>query len=126
MTILLVEDDSEFAQDLLALWHPTGAVRRAATVEEATRCLEEWVPDLVLLDLCLPKSEEDGLGLLSLIRREKGWTTPVIVMTGSASAEARRRARDLRADAYLRKPVDVEELGRIVKSLLPEGGGREH
>ncbi len=116
--ILLVEDDAEFARDLLALWHPPATIRRAACVEEAIRDLAGLVPDLVLLDLCLPSSEEQGLGLLALIRRERGRATPVIVLTSSTSARVREEVQRLGIEAFLRKPPDLRELDRTVCRVL--------
>jgi DNA-binding response OmpR family regulator len=117
-SILFVEDDAEFAQDLLAVWHPTGVVRRAASVDEAIAHMAEAATQLVLLDLCLPAQEEDGLHLLRLIRQAWGWNVPVVVLTRSASAEIRGRALSLGANAFLSKPVDVGELDRVVHDVL--------
>ncbi len=117
-TILFVEDDQEFAEDLLAIWHPTGVVRRAASVDEAIAHLAEAATRLVLLDLCLPAQEEDGFRILRLIRQSWGWNVPVVVLTRSTSTKIRGRALSLGANAFLTKPVDVGELDRVVQQVL--------
>jgi DNA-binding response OmpR family regulator len=117
-TILFVEDDSDFAADLLAVWHPAGVVRRAVSVDEAIAHLAEAATKLVLLDLCLPAQEEDGFRILRLIRQAWGWNVPIVVLTRSTSAEIRGRALSLGANAFLTKPVDVGELDRVVHEVL--------
>lgn len=112
--ILVIEDDREFAEDLLALWHPAGAVHVVGSVQEALESLHSRVPRLVLLDLCLPDSEEEGLRLLARIRSDWGRQIPVVVITRSDSEEIRERALRLGASAFLGKPIDVFELDRVV------------
>ncbi len=80
-------------------------------------------PDMILLDLNLPKV--DGHELLRLIREHPVCSdVPVIVVTSSDSAEDRQRAAQLGATDYFRKPSSLEEflkLGGIVKRLTAAG-----
>lgn len=124
-TILLVDDDAEFVDDLLALWRPECRILRASTPHEAVRQLVEGVPHLLLLDLRLPLGEEEGLRLLALIRREFRRQLPFIVISHDASSEARMRSMNLGADAYLSKPLNVGDLDRAVREMLLEEGSRE-
>ena len=118
MPILFVEDDADFLADLLRLWHPAGQVRCTPTIEQALVGLAESCPALVVLDLCLPSAESQGLGLLEIIRRERGPRLPVIVLTRCDSPDIRRRALELGANAYLTKPVDIAEFDATVRHLL--------
>ena len=66
-------------------------------------------PDLILLDLHLPDTGgEDVLRALRADRRTR--EVPVVVLTADATAQVRQRVRDLGADGYLSKPVDVHEV----------------
>ncbi len=121
-TILLVEDDSDFVDDLLALWRPTRAVHRAVSAGEAVDYLRRNAPVVVLLDLCLSTDEEDGLDLLAHIRERWGAELPVVVVTRSTSDEARGRAMHLGVSAYLGKPVEVGELDQVVRRVLSSAG----
>jgi two-component system, chemotaxis family, response regulator Rcp1 len=84
-------------------------------------------PDLILLDLNLPRV--DGGQLLSHIRKSDSFArTPVIVLTSSDSPKDRQMAMELGANLYFRKPTDLAsfmDLGRIIEETLqgvPEFG----
>jgi chemotaxis family two-component system response regulator Rcp1 len=84
-------------------------------------------PDLILLDLNLPRV--DGGQLLSHIRKSDSFArTPVIVLTSSDSPKDRQMALELGANLYFRKPTDLAsfmDLGRIIEETLrgvPEFG----
>jgi CheY-like chemotaxis protein len=81
-------------------------------------------PDLILLDLNLPRI--DGGQLLSHIRKSDTFScTPVIVLTSSNSPRDREMAMERGADLYFRKPTDLKsfmELGRIVEETLDAAG----
>jgi CheY-like chemotaxis protein len=73
-------------------------------------------PDLILLDLSLPKM--DGRELLANIRAdEELCSIPVIVLTASAAHEDYLRAEELAVDAYLTKPVDLERFLAVVRQM---------
>jgi CheY-like chemotaxis protein len=80
-------------------------------------------PDIILLDLNLPKV--DGEMVLAAIREcHVCAATPVIVVTSSDSAADRRRAASLGVKRYFRKPSDLDgfmKLGEIVQSVLKSG-----
>jgi CheY-like chemotaxis protein len=121
-SILFVEDDPAFVADLLSLWHPAGPVRWAASAPEALARIAESIPRLILLDLCLPADEEEGLRLLSTIRESWGLDLPIVVVTRSDSAEIRARARRLGATAFVCKPVNLDEFDAAVQQALHAGG----
>jgi CheY-like chemotaxis protein len=89
-------------------------------LERAEKAPRSEVPDLILLDLNLPKVA--GPQLLPRIRRMDVFSgTPVIVLTSSESPTDRESAIALGANLYFRKPTDLPEfmqLGEVVEKLL--------
>ncbi len=114
--ILVVEDDPAIA-DLIA-WVLTDAgftVYTAPTVAQGLALYEQIKPDLVVADLMLP----DGLGshlLQQLQRPEYQPAAATLVM--SALPRTHQYATDARADAYLPKPFDLDELLDVVDRLV--------
>ncbi len=74
--------------------------------------------DLIVLDVMLP--ELDGISLCSQMR-EKGLTTPVIMLTAKDSVDDRVKGLDAGADDYLVKPFSFKELLARIRSLLRRG-----
>lgn len=73
-------------------------------------------PDIVLLDLNLPR--KDGDEVLDEIRNDEGLAClPVVILTSSEAEEDVVRSYELRANAFLTKPVDPEEFIELVKSF---------
>ncbi len=86
------------------------------------------VPDLILLDINLPKREGDEV--LAEIRKQGAFANvPVVIFTSSDSPRDIERTTALGATRYFRKPSDFDQfmtLGAIVEELLHGGGaGRE-
>jgi CheY-like chemotaxis protein len=79
-------------------------------------------PDLVVLDLNLPKY--GGLEVLTALRStEAGRDIPVIITSSSDNPEDRRQTEELAVSAYIIKPSDLDEflqIGKIIKQLLTE------
>lgn len=74
------------------------------------------MPDLILLDLKLPKI--DGLGVLRRMRaRESTRLMPVVVLTSSREERDVIESYDLGANSYIRKPVDFEQFNRAVEYI---------
>jgi CheY-like chemotaxis protein len=73
-------------------------------------------PDLILLDLNLPK--KDGRAVLSEIKRDPRLRAiPVVVLTSSKAEEDIARAYDLHANCFVTKPVDFDQFTTIVRSI---------
>jgi chemotaxis family two-component system response regulator Rcp1 len=73
-------------------------------------------PDLVMLDLNLPKM--DGRELLREMKGDPALRLiPVVVLTTSDSESDVRRSYDLHANAYITKPLDMEQFVRVVKGI---------
>ena len=80
-------------------------------------------PDLIILDLIMP--EVDGYAVLDWIA--SGDFTdryPVVVLTASPDPEAEERSLKLGAQAFFRKPDNLEELGQVVRWVASTGAGR--
>jgi CheY-like chemotaxis protein len=73
-------------------------------------------PDLVLLDLNLPK--KDGREVLADIKADPALRTiPVVVLTTSSAEQDVLRSYELQAASYITKPVDLEQFITVVKSI---------
>jgi two-component system response regulator ResD len=88
--------------------------------EQALRILEEpWFrPDFIILDLNLPKV--DGHTILERHKTLDG--PPVIVFTGSARVDDRRRALANGAKDYVVKPVDFRQFTKVVQEIVERWG----
>ena len=84
-------------------------------------------PDLILLDLNLPK--QNGLQLLAKLRQGRVCgRVPVIVVTSSDAPKDQEAVARLGADSYFRKPLDYDEfllLGAVVKNLIVDKGSAQ-
>ena len=81
-------------------------------------------PDLVVLDMNLPKNS--GLEILEAMRASRVFAdVPVAILTSSSSPRERTKMEGLRVGRYITKPPDLEEylrIGLIIKTLLVESG----
>ena len=114
--ILIVEDDSSIAAGLrLNLKHEGYQVRLATDGEAGLRAALEEPPDLVLLDVMMPKM--NGYEALREMRR-RGVTAAVIMLTAKALEEDKVLGLELGADDYVAKPFGLPELLARVKAVL--------
>ena len=105
--VLVVEDDDEIAQALARSLRMEGyEVRLAPDGEAALEHAVAFVPDLVVLDLGLPKL--DGLEVARRLRAEDD--TPILMLTARDALESRVEGLDSGADDYLVKPFERQEL----------------
>jgi two-component system KDP operon response regulator KdpE len=118
-TLLVIEDDAGLAVALEATLKAAGyRVVRARTAGEGLRWFNHYAPDLVLLDLGLP--DRDGLTVITELR-ERGSTTPIIVLSARGAEAMKVRALDLGADDYVAKPFGVDELLARLRAGLRHG-----
>ncbi len=114
--ILVVEDDRAILRGLKDnLELESYEVITATDGESGYRLIEEERPDLVLLDLMLPKLS--GYELCRKVR-ENGLTTPILMLTARGEEPDRVLGLDLGADDYVTKPFSIRELLARVRALL--------
>jgi DNA-binding response OmpR family regulator len=121
--ILLIEDDLDFVQDLLASWEAPCHLSVVSSGKEAFEYLQAFSPALVLLDLSLPHylaatDAMEGLEILSYIRRHVASQLPIVVISREASSEAKACALRSGAQEYLEKPFDLARLDECVARLM--------
>jgi DNA-binding response OmpR family regulator len=114
--VLVVEDDAQISRVLkLELEHEGYAVETAADgLAGLEKALKE--PDLVILDLMLPKL--DGMEVCSRIRAKS--SVPIIMLTAKDRIPDRVSGLDRGADDYLTKPFSIEELLARIRARLRE------
>jgi DNA-binding response OmpR family regulator len=113
--VLVVEDDDEIAQVLQRSLRLEGyEVRIAADGEQALAMHAEYVPDVVVLDLGLPKV--DGIDVAKKVRAADD--VPILMLTARDAVEARVEGLDSGADDYLVKPFERQELLARLRALL--------
>jgi two-component system, OmpR family, response regulator MprA len=113
--VLVVEDDDDIAQAIQRSLRIEGYdVRIAVDGEQAIRMTAEYVPDLVVLDLGLPKL--DGIEVARQLRSADD--TPILMLTARDSIDDRVEGLDSGADDYLVKPFERQELLARLRALL--------
>jgi len=118
MNLLLVEDEAAIARPLLRALEAEGhRLRWAEDVQGARGALEDFEPDLLILDIMLPDSEDAGFLLAEEVRRS-GFAGRVLFMTARGTLEDRVRGLDGGGDDYLVKPFALLELLARVRALL--------
>jgi len=119
--ILVVEDDPAILRGLADnLTFESYEVLTAGDGEAAYRLLCEKKPDLLILDLMLPRMS--GYELCRKARSE-GITTPILMLTARGEEADRVLGLDLGADDYMTKPFSVRELLARVRALLRRTAG---
>jgi DNA-binding response OmpR family regulator len=114
--ILVVEDDPAILRGLVDnLRLESYEVVTAADGEAGDRLVHEAPPDLIVLDLMLPKLS--GYELCRKLRSE-GLTTPILMLTARGEETDRVLGLDLGADDYVTKPFSIRELLARIRALL--------
>ena len=115
--ILVVDDDPWIAKMLEFVASDAGhAAVVAKDGQDALDKFAEVMPDLVLLDLGLPK--KNGREVLAEIKADDDLRTiPVVVMTASDSQDDMLECERLGVDCYITKPVDLSKFISLVKQL---------
>jgi signal transduction histidine kinase/CheY-like chemotaxis protein len=118
-TVLVVDDNEDTRNVLGTMLEAHGAqVSTAASVEEARVALAQRLPDVLITDLAMPV--EDGFGLLEHCRHHadpRMQALPILALTAYGGQQAQDRVLAAGFDAYLAKPVEPAEVGRLVRQL---------
>jgi signal transduction histidine kinase/ActR/RegA family two-component response regulator len=118
---VLVVDDNHDAGDMLGMLltslHAT--VRTVHSGPEALATIDEFDPDVILLDIGMPFM--DGYEVARRIRARRGKSVRLIALTGWGQEEDVRRAERAGFDHHLVKPPDLEKLGKLLTQARVEG-----
>lgn len=109
--ILIVDDEKEFIDMLAVRLQRTGGyeILEAFDGEEGLRVAKETLPDLIILDLTMPKLS--GAGVLKLLKENASTQTiPVLILTASVAPATVKEIAALGAAGFIAKPFETKDL----------------
>ncbi len=114
--VLIVDDDRDVLESMDAAFQAEGAATQLATDgNEAVRICHEDPPDLVVLDMMLPRRS----GFLALEKIKGREDSPIVIMvTANEGKRHQAYAESLGVDKYLLKPVPLERLVAVAAELI--------
>ena len=116
--VLVVDDNADAADSLAMLLQVRGdEVRVAYDGEEALFAEQEFKPDILLLDIGMPKLS--GYDVARRVREARGPGVLLVAITGWGQEEDRQRARDAGFDHHFTKPVDYAALLAVIDEAKP-------
>ena len=117
--VLIVDDDERLREYVRVNLEAEGyMVREAASADEGLAALDEESPDLILLDVMMPKV--DGWEMLRRVQEKHGvGAIPVIMFSGKVDERSAADATSRGAQAFIGKPFDPRALIESTKQLLP-------
>jgi two-component system, cell cycle response regulator DivK len=118
MKKLLVVEDNDFNRDLaVQILEDDYEVLEAEDAQKGLAICRSDQPDLVLTDISLPGM--DGLEMVAILRQSLDIChIPVIAVTAHAMAGDRERTLDAGCDGYISKPIDEDELLKMIGELI--------
>jgi CheY-like chemotaxis protein len=116
--IVIAEDDDAIAHMVnMALGDAGFLCLRARDGDEALRLVKAHDPDLLVLDVMMPRV--DGLEVASRLKADVMWSrTPILMLTALAGVDNEVKGLESGADAYMSKPFDLREFGARCKALI--------
>ncbi len=117
--VLIVDDDERLREYVRVNLEAEGyVVREAGSAEEGLAALDDESPDLILLDVMMPKV--DGWEMLQRVQEKHGvGAIPVIMFSGKVDERSAAEATSRGAQAFIGKPFDPRALIESTKQLLP-------
>lgn len=114
--VLIVDDNADVVDSLAALLRSSGYLAHTATEGASALTLAETIhPDVIVLDLGMPRV--NGYDVARTVRRWPGGADILLIAaTGWGSKEDRRQTREAGFDAHLTKPLNSDELIRLIES----------
>lgn len=118
--VLVVDDETEIVSVLVKRLTVAGyEVITAKDGMEALEKVSKLKPDLVLLDIIMPKM--DGYEVCRLLKfDERSRSVPIIMLTAKTQEVDKDAGRKVRADDYITKPFEIDDLLGRIKKLLGE------
>ncbi|MFA7676886.1 MAG: response regulator [Candidatus Omnitrophota bacterium] len=114
--ILVVDDEQEVVDFLKKGLKREGfEVVSALDGMEAKDKISQEDPDVIILDLLMPKL--DGWGVLNWLRKDVKLATPTIIVSAKGDLEDMQKGYNLDADTYLIKPVNINDVLGAIKML---------
>jgi CheY-like chemotaxis protein len=118
-TRILIVDDNPINLKLVAdvLASEGFSVQQAQDAEVAQACLRHSLPDLILMDIALPRM--DGLTLARLLKADSRFSQiPIVALTASAMKGDEEKALAAGCAGYITKPIDTRAIARQVLTFL--------
>lgn len=122
-TILIVEDNLVNQKLITTVLKPHGyRLLTAVDGEEAVRLASQELPDLILMDLQLPRM--NGFTATQQIKEQTATAkTPIVALTAHAMPEQRELAEKTGFDGYITKPIDTRSFPSQISEYLKASGG---
>ena len=116
--IVIAEDDDAIAHMVnMSLGDAGFLCLRARDGEEALKLVKAHDPDLLVLDVMMPRV--DGLEVARRLKADVMWSrTPILMLTALATTDDQVAGLEAGADSYMAKPFDLREMGARVKALI--------
>ena len=119
MKILVADDDKDILEITAKKLKTVGyEIITAIDGEEALVKIRDEAPDIIILDLTMPK--KDGFEVLQDIRKNpnvKKWQ-PVIILSGRRELEDMQKGYDCEADHYITKPCSFEDIKKSIELMI--------
>src|SRR2546430_2778795 len=116
--VLVVDDEADLVRILQFGLQGIGyQVETASDGQEALKKAREQKPDLILLDLMLPKL--DGYKVCRMLKFDERYKSiPIVILSARTQEADREMARSTGADLFITKPYNLEEILQTIQNLL--------
>jgi CheY-like chemotaxis protein len=118
MRILIVDNQSRARLSMKALlnaWYPTSELREATNGYEAVQLVEDFQPDVILMDARMPR-----MSGLEAVRRVKAKSHSIKIVVLSIYSDLQSKAMEVGADAFVSKGDPPEKIRETLQDMLPD------